>query len=113
MARYHHLSIGEKQALHRESMREPSVVCPACETQTTATDLVRHIDTRCPGPREPNPHAHWISWREALALGVPRATLSYWARHGAVRFLGERQDRRYLLRDLAQRIANQRANRRR
>jgi hypothetical protein len=29
---YHRMSIGAKQALHRERMREPAVACPVCET---------------------------------------------------------------------------------
>jgi hypothetical protein len=110
---YQRLSIGQKQALHRERMREPAVPCPVCETQTTAADLLEHVEIRCPGPREPNPNASWINWRQALDLGVPRETLSRWARQGVVRMRGELQDRRYLLRDIAVRVAARRAQQRR
>jgi len=111
---YHRMSVGEKQAHAREGMREPSVTCPACGTQTTPADLVAHSTKRCPGrPPDPAPHSRWVNWREARALGVPATTLSFWARAGQVRFLGERQDRRYLLRDLALKIAQRRGFRRR
>lgn len=60
-ASYQRLSVAEKQALHRARMREPAVVCPVCETQTGASELLEHIEMRCTGPREPNPHASWIS----------------------------------------------------
>jgi hypothetical protein len=110
---YQRLSLAEKQALQRERMREPAVTCPVCETQTTAADLLEHIETRCPGPREPNPSASWVSWRQAVAMGVPRETMFRWARQGLVRFRGERQDRRYLLRDLAVSLARRRAQQRR
>lgn len=113
MSSYHRMSVAQKQARHRQGMREPAVVCPVCETQTTAADLVHHVETRCPGQRDPNPHSKWITWREARALGVAKGTLSRWIRKGNVRTLGEFQDRRYLLRDIAQRIAQRRANRRR
>lgn len=109
---YQRLSLADKQALQRERMREPAVVCPACDTQTTAADLVDHVTKRCPGRRDPAPNSRWVSWREARALGVPRATLSWWASRGEVRYLGERQGRKYLLRDLAVRIANRRNRRR-
>jgi len=110
---YQRLSLAAKQALHRERMREPAVVCPVCETQTTAAELLEHVETRCPGPREPNPHSKWVTWRQAMAMGCPPMALSRWASSGKVRVRGERQDRRYLLRDLALRMAHRRTNRRR
>jgi DNA modification methylase len=67
-SRYHRLSLAEKQTLHRECMREPAVVCPICETQTTAADLLEHIETRCPGPRDPNPLS---VMRELVRVVVP------------------------------------------
>jgi hypothetical protein len=108
---YRRLSIGAKQALHRDRMREPAVVCPVCETQTTATDLLEHRASRCPGKREPSAGSKWVSWREALALGVPARTLANWAASGWVRVRGDRMDRLYLLRDLAQRIARRKHRR--
>lgn len=113
MADYHRLSIAGKQQHQREMAREPSVVCPTCETQTSASDLLAHVESRCPGPRDPHPHSKWITWREAMRLGVQGRTLSRWAQRGQVRYLGDRQDRKYLMRDVALRIAERRAGRRR
>ena len=48
-----------------------------------------------------------------MVLGVNRQTLTRWVQRGDVRFFGERQDRRYLLRDLAVKIAQRRGFRRR
>lgn len=107
------LTIAEKQARVLESAREPSVVCPICETHTTARDLVAHLSSRCAGPRAPHPGSAWVTFAEALALGVPRATLSRWVRTGIVRTRGDVQDRRYLLRDLTAQIAARTAARRR
>jgi hypothetical protein len=104
-ANYHRMSIAAKQALHRERMREPAVTCPVCETQTTAAELLEHVETRCPGPREPNPNASWITWRQALAMGVPRVTMNRWVTSGLVRVRSELQAREYLLRDLALLVA--------
>lgn len=110
---YHRMGIAEKQAHHREQMREPAVACPACDTQTTASDLLQHVAERCAGPREPGPGARWISWREAVRQGIKPQTLSKWANNGRVRFRGHRTERQYLLRDLAFRTAQLRLDRRR
>lgn len=110
---YQRLSLAGKQALQRERMREPAVTCPVCETQTTAADLLDHIATRCPGPREPNPASKWVTWRQALAIGVLPGTMSKWVKRGLVHVRGELQDRRYLLRDIAVRVAAQRCQQRR
>ena len=111
---YHRMSIAQKQAHHRDRMREPAVVCPRCETQTTAADLLEHMQNRCTGRRAPSPHSKWVSWRQALALGVAPKTLSRWAQRGWVRAVGEEpQCRLYLARDIVVRLAHQRANRRR
>jgi hypothetical protein len=99
------MSVAQKQAHQRDRAREPSVVCPVCETQTTAADLIAHVETRCSGPREPNPAAKWVTWSEAMALGVQAMWLSRWVKRGEVRAMGERGDRRYLLRDIAVRFA--------
>jgi hypothetical protein len=112
---YHRLSISAKQARHREAMREPSIACPHCDTQTTAADLLRHLEA-CSGRREPHPLSKWVTWSEALALGVARDTLSRWVRQGrvrsrvSVRVDGERNRgrparRRYLLRDVTKLLA--------
>lgn len=114
MSDYHRMSIGQKQARARASMREDAVSCPYCDTKLTAADLVRHVDTRCPGQMPAPPeHGRYVSWREAREMGVPATTLSFWARSKQVRYLGGRMDRRYLLRDLALKIAQRRGFRRR
>jgi len=110
---YRRLPIAEKRAHSLARAREPAVSCPSCDTQTTPSDLLTHMAERCEGPRVPGPGARWISWSESMAMGVPRQTLSFWARTGKVRYLGERQDRRYLMRDLALKIAQRRGFRRR
>lgn len=102
---YQRLSLAEKQALQRERMREPAVTCPVCETQTASVDLLGHLQTRCPGPREPNPASKWVTLAEAIALGAPRPTIFRWARRGMVRTQGSWRGRRYLLRDVALRLA--------
>lgn len=107
---YRRLSISAKQAFVLERQREPPVACPRCETQTTAGDLLHHLD-RCEGARAPHPLAKWITWREALGLGATRSTMHSWVGRGLVRTQGETGDRRYLLRDLAQRLAARRARR--
>jgi len=102
---YHRMSAAAKEARNRDRMREPAIACPVCETQTTAADLLEHVATRCPGQREPGAGSKWISWREALALGVPRSTMNKWVKRGLVRVRGELQARQYLLRDVAMRLA--------
>jgi hypothetical protein len=112
-SRYHRLPIAEKRREAIARIREPAISCPQCDTQVMPDDLLAHLEQRCPGRRDPGPGARWVAWNEALALGVNRQTLSRWTRSGQVRFIGERQDRRYLLRDLALKIAQQRGFRRR
>jgi hypothetical protein len=110
---YHRMPIAQKRAAALATMREPLVVCPVCDAHTTPRDLLDHLRERCPGQREPHPGSAWVTWREALAMGVPRQTLLFWVRRGSVRYRGERGDRRYLLRDLAIRRAGRMAVRRR
>lgn len=76
-------------------------------------DLLAHVEQRCDGPREPVASSRWLSGREARELGVPQQTLSFWARTGLVRCMGGPMDRRYLLRDLALKIAQRRGFHRR
>lgn len=113
MSRYHRLPIAEKRAEDLARVREPAVTCPSCDTQVMPADLLAHLDLRCPGPRDPGPGAKWLTWREALAFGVPKRTFKRWVKRGCVRFKGNRGDRLYLARDLVVRIAQQRASRRR
>jgi hypothetical protein len=110
---YQRLSIAEKRSLDLSRVREPAVSCPTCDMQVMPADLLAHLEQRCPGPRDPGPSARWINHREAMALGVPRQTLSFWAKSGQVRFFGGRQDRKYLYRDLALKVAQRRGFRRR
>lgn len=110
---YQKLSIHEKRARDLTSVRESAVSCPSCDTQVMPVDLLVHMEQRCQGPRDPGPSAKWVTWREALAMGVPANTLARWARSGFVRYVGERQDRKYLLRDLALKIAQRNGFRRR
>jgi hypothetical protein len=93
--------------------REPSVTCPHCDWQMMPADLLTHLSDRCEGKRAPGPGAKMVGFRDALALGVPRATLSRWVANGHVRAFGERKDRVYMLRDLALKIAQKRGFRRR
>lgn len=113
MSRYHRLSIAQKRTEGLTRVREPAVTCPSCDTQVMPCDLLAHMAERCPGRRDPGPGSKWVNHREALAMGVPRATLSFWTHSKQVRFLGERQDRRYLMRDLALKVAQRRGFRRR
>lgn len=108
---YARLSVAGKQAHQLEQMREPSVTCPRCETQTSPADLLAHLSTRCTGPREPHRGSRWISWGEATRMGVPDATMSRWTNRGLVRSRGAPNGRRYLLRDLVHRLADRRARR--
>lgn len=110
---YHKLPIAEKQALAQERLAEPPVRCPGCDVATSPVDLLPHLAERCEGAREPGPSASWVDRRTAVALGVPAQTLHYWARRGLVRTRGEPMDRKYLLRDLARRVAIRHLDRRR
>lgn len=112
LAGYHRLPAARKQAHSLDRMREPAVTCPRCDTQVMPADLVAHVEQRCAGPREPGKGSIWVGWREALALGPSRGTLSYWVKRGYVRVRGDVQERKYLLRDLAVRVARMGARRR-
>jgi hypothetical protein len=107
---YHHVSVAEKQAYARANVREQAVACPKCDTQTTAAELIEHLEKRCTGPREPGPGSKWISLPEAIALGASRRTLFWWTRRGLVRVKGRRRSRMYLLRDMAIRLARRRVD---
>lgn len=104
---YHRLTVRDKQRVQLERMRPPAVRCPDCDTETTAADLVAHIE-RCPGPREPHPLERWITWREARQLGVLPGTMSRWVNRGEVRAQEGTGERRYLLRDVVTRMADRR-----
>jgi hypothetical protein len=110
---YQKLSISEKRSLDLDRVREPAVTCPICDTQVMPADLLAHLELRCPGPRAPGPGARWITRAEARGMGLSNSTLSFWADRGFVRYTGDRQDRKYLYRDLAVKVAQRMAFRRR
>lgn len=110
---YRKLSVAEKNKLALSRARDAAVRCPDCDMQVMPVDLLAHQRERCAGVADPGPGAKWVTWREALALGVPGKTFARWVERGFVRFTGERQDRKYLLRDLALRIAQRNGFRRR
>lgn len=112
-AAYHLMSIKEKSARALGQARDASVRCPDCDMAVLPVDLLAHMQERCGGQPEIGAGAKWVSWREALAMGVPGKTFARWVERGFVRFVGERQDRKYLLRDLALRIAQRNGFRRR
>jgi hypothetical protein len=103
---YHRLSVAAKQGAHRERMREPSIACPHCHTQTTTAYLLRHVQTGCEGRRAPHPLSRWIPWGEVIRLGVPRATLCRWVGQGRVLQRGAARRRQYLLRDVTWLLAS-------
>lgn len=114
MTTYQKLSITQKRALDLARVREASVPCPGeCGMQLMPADLLSHLEQRCTGRAEPAPSSKWIPHREVMAMGVPRVTLSRWVERGFVRVTGERQDRKYLYRDLAVKVAQRRGFRRR
>lgn len=108
---YGSLTFAEKRARDLSRAREPSVTCPSCDYQVMPVDLLVHLEERCEGPRDPGPGAKWVTWREALKLGVRKTTFARWVRGGRVRYKGAPHDRLYLLRDLILRIAQGKANR--
>lgn len=110
---YRKLSIADKRRLDLSRARDTAIRCPDCDMQVLPADLLPHLSERCAGRPEPVPGAKWLTFREVMALGVPRATLADWTRTGQVRFVGEIQDRKYLLRDLALKVAQRRGFRRR
>ncbi len=110
---YHLMSAAEKRVVAL-SVREPATTCRACGIQVMPADLLAHIDQRCPGLREPGQGSKWVTHAEALALGVARQRLSYWARHALVRTrIADDGYRLYLHRDLVDRIAERKLSRRR
>lgn len=108
--RYQRLSVSQKQARHRAAMREPDIECPLCGVRTSVADLLRHVDATCPRRRIPHPLARWVTWTEALELGVPKATMLDWVRRGVVQMTGAPKARRYLLRDLVRLLAIRRGS---
>ncbi len=109
---YHEMGIREKQAHALGAMREPSVTCPACETQLPPADLPRHMAERCTGPREPHPAAKWVRFAEAVKIARGKGVIRAWViRDKTVRTKRDEGGLWYLLRDLV--AADARRNRRR
>jgi hypothetical protein len=112
MSDYHKLPIAKKRAQALAGVREGAIACPSCDTQVMPADMTSHLE-RCTGPREPGPGSKWVSWQEALAMGVTGRTIIRWRKRGWLRTQGGRGDRKYLLRDLVKRVARRRVERRR
>lgn len=120
MSRYHSLPIAQKRAESLARVREPSITCPRCDTQLMPADLLVHLESRCPGHRDPGPGAKWVGWREAVAI-IRRSTpglsepaammrLSRWSRADRnhviwVRARGTRGERIYLHADLVKHLS--------
>ena len=93
---YHQLSIAEKQAHAVAGQRERPTVCLTCDMQMMPDDLPNH-KKRCSGP---GPAIKFVTWPEALALGVPHSTFGRWVNEGLIRYEGDPPDRKYVKRDL-------------
>jgi hypothetical protein len=105
---YHLLSLREKQAGALAHARESAIRCEQCQTQVMPAEYLRHRETRCAGRPEPDARSTWLTWSQALNVGVGQHTLSGWVRDGFVRVRGEKAQRRYLLADLVLWVDRQR-----
>jgi hypothetical protein len=112
---YHKLPIAQKRTAALARMREPARTCPGgCGMQVTSADLLSHLEQRCTGKLEPGPGAKWVTHAEALAMGIARATLSYWSERRLVRTrIVEDGYRQYLHGDLVERLAERKVRSRR
>ena len=102
---YNKLPASEKTRRNCDKMREPAVTCPLCEAKTPVDDLLAHIRDRCPGKRELHPRSRWVTWSEAVAMGVPAETLKRWVLRKRIRRRGPSRKRRYLARDIVKLVA--------
>lgn len=98
---YQALPLAQKQALHRDRMREPAIACPFCEVQVTVDGMLRH---ECAGKREVHPLEEWIEWAAVMKLGIPEGTFHRWVKAGRVERRGERPKSVYRRRDVAKMI---------
>ena len=105
---YRRLSAVDKASYHHDQNREPALRCPGCDTAVLPEDLLAHQSERCPGRGEPHHLSRWITWGDAIKLGVARGTLSRWVRKGHVRSRGEKGQRKYLARDVIYLVAQRR-----
>lgn len=113
LSRYQRLSAVEKRTEAIASIREPSVACPSCNMQLMPDDLLKHMDERCSGTREPHGGWKWATWADVAKLDVAAGTLHYWVQQGRVRRRGDRIDYQYLLRDIVLILAARRRRQRR
>ena len=105
MADYHRMSAPDKRRLARARMREDPLRCPRCGLGVQPDDLLKHVEERCEGRGGVPQQARWVTWSEALAMGVPRKTMHRWVRAGRVRSYGQPRKRKYLMRDISIQIA--------
>jgi hypothetical protein len=113
LSAYQKMTAVEKRTRSIGAQREPAITCPSCDVQLMTEDLLKHMDERCKGLREPGGAAKWVSWAEVARLEVSAGTLHYWVQQGRVRRRGERIDYRYLLRDIVLILAVRRLRQRR
>lgn len=97
---YRHLTAAAKQARVEAASREPAIACPRCGTMTTVADGRRHLAETCTGRREAHPLSKWVSWRQAVEMGVPKQTLHDWVQRGVVQIRTGAEGRQYLERDV-------------
>lgn len=98
---YARLPLAEKQARHREAMREPAIVCPFCEVSMGVPDALRH---ECSETRTPHPLEKWMSWTDVIEIGIPAATFHGWIHGGRVQVEGTIGHQRYRRRDVARMV---------
>ena len=102
---YQLLSVAEKMARSLAVAREQPVRCPACSMACVVEQLLAHVRERCEGRPEPGPLARWLTWREAVAMGLPKTGLHRATAQGHVRAHGPLKRRLYLARDVVLEVA--------
>lgn len=104
---YRSLTKAEKEAEVYGRLREPAVACARCEVQVMPSDMPRHLESACPGRREPHPLDRWLTWAGAMGLGVAKATMYRWIRAGEIQVRMVSGTRRYLERDIVKLMSRQ------
>lgn len=99
---YHKMSVAEKE-LHNRQHDIPAR-CPVCYVAIMPMDEESHVD-RCVGQPPPGPRSRWVSFSQALKMGITGAQLSRRASDDRIRTKGEHGHRRYLLRDITRFLA--------
>ncbi len=95
---YHRLSAAEKERHNR--LQEPPTRCHCCEMAVSPDDLLKHVDEWCKGRPDPHPYSRWISWGEAIALGLSKKRLELGIGSGEIRHRVKRGRKAYLKRDI-------------